>query len=55
MTWCVDEVLDQIKIIERTISLSWKGIPNIEINNLKELHTIQTYLDQNYDKNQLLY
>lgn len=55
LIWYVDEMLEQIKIIERSISLSWKEIPSLELVNLKELQTIQNYLNQTFEENQLLH
>lgn len=49
-----ERLLNKLQMIERTISLSWKGIPDIELLTVDELESIQNYLLQHYNKQQLL-
>lgn len=47
------ELLEIIKMIQRTISFAWKNIPNLEIITSSELVSIQNHLTQIYPLEQL--
>ncbi|KAF5279240.1 hypothetical protein FQA39_LY18312 [Lamprigera yunnana] len=47
-------LLEQVRLIERTISLAFKDIANLEIINFKELLVIERYLKEHYCIQQLL-
>lgn len=47
-------LLNKLQLIERTITLAWKEITNIELITVDELLTIHKYLSQNYNEQQLL-
>lgn len=47
------DFIETLKILERTISLSWNNIPNLEIINLSELLSIQQHLQEIYNSQQL--
>lgn len=47
------DLIETLKILERTISLSWNNIPNLEIINLSELVSIQQHLEGIYHSQQL--
>lgn len=49
-----ENLLNQLKVIERTISFSLYNIPNLEIINVRELMDIQGYLAKLYSSKQLL-
>lgn len=43
-----------LQIIERTISLAWQEIPNLELITFPDLVQIQTHLQETYNTNELL-
>ncbi|KAF5275923.1 hypothetical protein FQA39_LY00719 [Lamprigera yunnana] len=47
-------LLEQVRLIERTISLAFKDIINLEIINFKELLIIERHLKEHYSIQQLL-
>jgi len=46
-------LLDTLTMLERTISLAFNGIPNLEIITVNETIEIQNYLEKNYEHQQL--
>lgn len=49
-----ENLLNKIQIVERSIGLSWKGIPNLELLTADELTSIKNYLMKNYNPNNLI-
>lgn len=46
---------DFLEMLERTISLAWQSVPNLEMFQLSELLSMQKYLLQYYKKDQLFH
>ncbi|KAF5277467.1 hypothetical protein FQR65_LT03804 [Abscondita terminalis] len=48
------QLLKTLQIIERTISLAWRDVPNLELIQVSELIQIQKHLQKSYNPDQLL-